>query len=269
MNLAEIYNSMPARFPELNGQVAVITGSGRGIGKGIAVRLGREGMKLVINDLEANLAEATASELRTLGLDTLAIQADVRQPDQIEELFDKTSSTFGTINLLVNNAAVSSEPSFFYTDQSVLNTHIETNIRGVYLCSLKAAMIMKQHYRSSIINISSVGALRAHWQRVSYDMTKGAVDAMTRAMALELSSVGIRVNAIAPGAIWTERTETFECSHVQAIPPRIPLKRFGTPYEVGGLVAFLTSSDADYITGQVIYLDGGITSQLHPPGLPI
>lgn len=269
MNCEMDFNSLPARYSELAGQVAVITGSGKGVGRGIALRLGREGMRVVVNDLEANSLEAIESQLRSVGVETLGVLADITKANQVEALFEKSIEGFGTVDLLVNNAAAIQRPTFFNTDQLVLDSQIETNIKGTWLCSMEAALIMRQHNKGNIINISSVGGIRAHWQGATYDMTKGAIDALTRAMALELSSIGIRVNAVAPGAIRTERTESADESHVQQVSSRIPLGRFGTAYEVGGLVAFLASSEAAYITGQVLYIDGGITSQLHPPGYPI
>lgn len=129
--------------------------------------------------------------------------------------------------------------------------------------------MMQPQKAGAMINISSVGGQRAHWSGLPYDMTKGALEAMTRAMALDLARDGIRVNAIAPGAIRSWRTPPPDNKAVQEISARIPLGRFGTALEIGAAVAFLASDDAAYITGQVLYVDGGITAQLSPSGQPI
>jgi NAD(P)-dependent dehydrogenase (short-subunit alcohol dehydrogenase family) len=128
---------------------------------------------------------------------------------------------------------------------------------------------MRELGQGNIIHISSVGGLRAHWRGLPYDLTKGAIDAMTRAMALELAEYGIRVNAIAPGATHTERTSALDDQQLQTYTQRVPLTRFGTPLEIGAAVAFLASPDAAYITGQVLYVDGGLTVQLGLKDQPI
>jgi 3-oxoacyl-[acyl-carrier protein] reductase len=130
------------------------------------------------------------------------------------------------------------------------------------MCAYRAAQVMREAGGGNIIHISSVGGLRAHWIGLPYDATKGAIDAMTRTMALDLAEYGIRVNAVAPGATLTERIAIREPSRMQRYVERVPLKRIGLPLEMGATVAFLASPDADYITGQVIYVDGGITIQL-------
>jgi 3-oxoacyl-[acyl-carrier protein] reductase len=128
---------------------------------------------------------------------------------------------------------------------------------------------MSRRGQGCIVHISSVGGLRVHQPGVPYDVTKAALDGLTRAMGVELADSGIRVNAIAPGAIHTERRPPLDDPAMQAIADRIPLRRFGHPLEIGAVVAFLASPDASYITGQVIYVDGGITTQLSPRGQPI
>ena len=143
------------------------------------------------------------------------------------------------------------------------------NIRAPYLLALRAAAVMRPMQRGNIVSISSVGGIRAHWSGLPYDVTKGAIDAMTRAMALDLAREGIRINAIAPGAIHREGITMPSDPRLQALAERIPMARFGTPLEIGAMVAFLASSDASYITGQVFYVDGGVTAQLSPPGQPI
>jgi 3-oxoacyl-[acyl-carrier protein] reductase len=263
------YESIRPRYPELAGQVAIVTGSSRGIGKGIAMRLAREGMRVVINARTPETVEATAAEMHGLGVDVLAVPADVGRTQGVDRLFEQTLRAFGTVDLLVNNAADLRRVHFFDVDEALLDGELATNIRGPYMCSYRAAEVMRQAGGGNIVHISSVGGLRAHWRGLPYDVTKGAIDAMTRAMALELAAHGIRVNAVAPGAIRTERIPAPENPRLQAINRRIPLGRFGLALEIGAAVAFLASPDAGYITGQVIYVDGGITVQLGTQEQPL
>jgi len=263
-----IFDNIHPRYPEFKDQVAIVTGSGRGIGRGIAIRLAREGMKIVIHGLDPNEVTAIHNEFTELGVDAIAVASDLRNTQGIDQLFDETLSAFGSINLLVNNAADMARIPFFEIDEDILDSQMATNIRGPYLCSQHAAEIMREEGKGNIINISSVGGLRSHWIGLPYNVTKGAIDAMTRTMALDLAEFGIRVNAIAPGAIQTSKKLPDRPFYREA-PSRIPLEHFGTPQDIGAAVAFLASPEADYITGQVIYVDGGITSQLSPKDQPI
>jgi NAD(P)-dependent dehydrogenase (short-subunit alcohol dehydrogenase family) len=269
MDIASLYESISPRYPEFDGQVAIVTGSSRGIGKGIAMRLAREGMRVVINSRTPEAVEKTTAELRDLGADVLAVPADVGRTDDVDKLFDETLRAYGTVNLLVNNAASLRRMHFFEVDEALLDLQLTDNIRGPFVCAYRAAKVMRDSGGGNIIHISSVGGLRAHWRGLPYDLTKGALDAMTRAMALELAAHGIRVNGIAPGAIDTQRRHPSGDPGQESVTRRVPLGRFGTPLEIGSVVAFLASADASYITGQIIYVDGGITAQLSPPGQPV
>jgi len=260
------FGSIPQRYPELRGQVALITGSARGIGKGIALRLAREGMRLVITSRSTEEVHATAADLRALGVDVLEYVGDIGKAEVVDELFEVTIAEFGTVDLLVNNAGKLGSPPFLELDESRFDDVVDTNLKGVFLCSHRAVEEMSRCKRGSIVHISSVGGLRAHQHGVPYDMTKAAIDGLTRAMGIELADYGIRVNAIAPGAIHTERRPPSDDPQVLAQAERIPMRRLGVPLEIGSVVAFLASSDASYITGQVIYVDGGITAQLYPRG---
>lgn len=269
-DIQDIYSQIPSRYPELCGKVAVITGSSRGIGKGIALRLAKEGMAVVLNGRNSERVNETATEFQRLGIQAIGVPADVGLSEDIEKLFTATVEHLGTVDLLVNNAAIVKRNLFFDVTQALLDSELAANIRGPYLCAYQAAEIMRNaQHGGNIIHISSVGGLRAHWRGLPYDVTKGALDAMTRAMALELAQYNIRVNAIAPGAILTERRPALDDSRMIDIAQRIPLKRFGTGLEIGAATAFLASADASYITGQILYVDGGITAQLSPPGQDI
>ena len=268
-DLKSQFAAVPARFPELKGQVAIVTGSTKGIGRGIALRLAKEGMKVVINSRTAADVEATTAAFRELGAEVIGVPADQASTDGVNRLIDETLKAFGTIDLLINNAADLSRAHFFEIDEAWLDRQLAANIRGPYLLAHKAAEVMRPKRAGNIIHISSVGGLRAHWAGLPYDVTKGALDAMTRAMGIELAPLGIRVNCIAPGAIYTEGWGPPDAPWLGDVTRRIPLGRFGTPLEIGAMVAFLASPDAGYIIGQVVYVDAGITAQLSPPGQDI
>ena len=262
-----LFDAIQPRYPEFKGQVAVITGSARGIGRGIAIRLAREGMKVVIHGLDPGETAATYAELVDLGVDAIAIPSDLRENQGIHQIFEATISAFGTVDLLVNNAAELSRRPFFDVDEAMLDSQLATNIRAPYLCAQQAAEIMRTK-GGNIISISSIGGIRSHWTGLPYNVSKGAIDAMTRAMSLDLAEFGIRVNAVAPGATQTERWPVKSGFAVD-IPKRVPLARLGHPLDIAAAIAFLASSEASYITGQVIYVDGGVTSQLSPKGQTI
>jgi NAD(P)-dependent dehydrogenase (short-subunit alcohol dehydrogenase family) len=268
MEISSLFASIHPRYPEFKNHVALITGSSRGIGKGIALRLAREGMKIVIHGVDAQEVEKTTQELHSLNVPTLGIHADFNSDESIKRLFQETLNHFGTLDLLVNNAA-DLRRAHLPDDLSLLDHQMNVNIRAPYLCAHHAIEIMRPLQRGNIVNISSVGGIRAHWAGLPYDVSKGAIDAMTRAMSLDLAQIGIRMNAIAPGAIQAERKPAPDNPRMQALVERIPMARFGTPLEIGAMVAFLASDDASYITGQIFYIDGGITAQLSPPGQPI
>jgi NAD(P)-dependent dehydrogenase (short-subunit alcohol dehydrogenase family) len=261
-----IYESIPRRYPELAGQVAIVTGSSRGIGKGTAQRLAREGMKIVLHGYEANELKATANEFRALGIPSAAIVSDFSATDGVDVLFEGALKAFGTVDLLVNNAADLRRESIFKVSTELLDHQLAVNLRAPYLAAQRAAEIMLPKKHGSIVSISSVGGGRAHWNGLPYDVTKGGIDAMTRAMSLDLANVGIRVNAIAPGWI-TDRDPTN--SQVRELAHRIPADRPGKTLEIGAAVAFLASDDAAYITGHILFVDGGLTAQLSGREYPI
>jgi 3-oxoacyl-[acyl-carrier protein] reductase len=272
MNLsdtAKIYQTVPVRYPELKGKVAIVTGSSKGIGKGIALRLAKEGMKVTLNARNADEVEKTAAELRALGAEVIAVPGNVGNSADIQHLIDETMRAFGSIDVLVNNAASLSRVPFFKVKPEMWDDELAVNVKGIWLLSYKAAEIMKAKGKGSIIHISSVGGLRAHHPSMPYDVTKGALDAMTRGMGIELADVGVRVNGIAPGAIYTEARPPLENEGMKTYVKLIPSRRVGFPLEIGAAVAFLASDDADYIIGQTIYVDGGITAQLSPTQYPI
>jgi 3-oxoacyl-[acyl-carrier protein] reductase len=253
------------RFPELRDGVAVVTGAAKGIGEAVAFRLGVEGMSIVAADFDETALAATVEALRHSDIEVLAVHGDVGHAEDIDHLFRATVEAFGTVDLLVNNAADLGRRRLLDEHAELLERQIAVNVLGPYFCSQRAAAIMRDAGGGSIIHLSSVGALRAHHRGLPYDVTKCAMNAMTLAMAVDLAEYGIRVNAVAPGAMHTYRVDPDSDAY-RAREARIPLGRHGTPADIASTVAFLASPDASYITGQVIYVDGGITAQLSPRG---
>lgn len=260
------------RHPELSGRVAVITGAARGIGLGIARRLANEGMQLVLVDIdEAALRRATAeiAAIEAAGKDPLPIVVDLGSPDDIDRLFTTVTGERTAVDLLVNNAADLTRRVTLDDHPELLDRQLAVNVSGPYLCSQHAARIMADAGAGSIVNLSSVGAIQAHHRGLPYDVTKGAIGAMTKAMAVDLGRFGIRVNAVGPGVTHTYRADSVDPEQRRRIASRIPLQRYGGVDDIAAAVAFLASDDAAYITGQTLYVDGGITAQLSPRTEPL
>jgi NAD(P)-dependent dehydrogenase (short-subunit alcohol dehydrogenase family) len=251
-------SAISARFPDLSGKSAIVTGASRGIGVGIARFLGRQGMRLVLTARSRERGEAVAAELANEGIECVWVTADLADGDDAQRVFDTALTRYGAVDLLVNNAAQIHSKPFLQLDEETYHNSFERNIRMIYELSKRVAPHMVKRGGGSIVHISSVGGLRAHRGLVGYDASKGAIDSLTRAMAIELGPHGVRVNAVAPGRMGGGPPETLK---------GIPLGRPGLSEEIGAAVAFLASDAGAYIAGQVIYIDGGLTAQLTPPGL--
>ena len=240
-------------------QVAIVTGSAKGIGAAIAKRYGRESVKVVVADINSEGAQSTADEINGAGGTAIAVTADVSDEESVNALFEKTISQFGTVDILVNNAGLISPMKHFLTgDKAWWDRIIGVNLTGTFLCSLAAGKIMAKKESGCIINLSSGGATRAHRCFVAYDATKGGIEAMSRAMALDLGPYGVRVNILVPGSIDTTGVDE-EGKKLRGV--NIPLGRIGDSDDLAGAAVFLASSDASYITGQAIVIDGGMLAQ--------
>lgn len=251
----------------LEGRVALVTGASRGIGRGIADRLAAEGCKLTIVARGQDALNRAAEEIRATGAEVLAVAADVGLKADVDRSIERTLAAYGRIDILVNNAGWASPIAHILEmTEDHWDTVIRTNLKSVYLYTHRVANIMvDQGIRGVIINISSFAAERSHRYMAAYDATKGGMEAFTRATAIDLAPFGIRVNTVGPGAI---HTEEFEAQGPEAKARRgqtVPLGRVGYPEDVAGAVAFLCSDDASYITGQKIYVDGGMLAQLRSP----
>jgi NAD(P)-dependent dehydrogenase (short-subunit alcohol dehydrogenase family) len=268
--IPDLFAHTPARYPELNGKVAIVTGSSRGIGLSIAVRFAREGMMVVINSRSDEDVAQVAGDLQALGVEALGVAADLGDRTALQTLFDRTIERFGTVDVLVNNAASLRRKPLFDIPDELFDSQLQTNIAApYYLSRLTALHLHQQGKGGSIINISSIGSIQAHIPALPYDMTKTALNMLTMAMASELGRKGIRVNAIAPGSIRTYEVSGEEKIRWEKSQTRIPLLRSGEPDEIASVAAFLASDDASYINGVVLPVDGGVLAQLHPQGEPI
>ncbi len=269
MTTAEVFASITPRYPELGAQVALVTGSARGIGKGIALRLAREGMTLVVHGHVEKEVQTTTDELTALGVRALGVTADLTETDEIERLLETTLTNFGRLDVLVNNAADLRRVEMYEVDLPMLDYQLNINLRAPYWCAHRAGDIMRKAGSGNIVNISSIGGIRPHWAGLPYDVTKSGIDMMTKVMALNLAREGVRVNAVAPGPIHIERSRPLDSPESKAVAERVPMARFGAPVEIGAAVAFLISPDASYITGHIMIVDGGTVVQLSPPGQDI
>jgi 3-oxoacyl-[acyl-carrier protein] reductase len=250
-------------------KVAIITGSSQGIGRGIARRLAQEGCHVIVNGLESENIEQVCLQIRAMdsGARALGIRADVSREDEVDRIFQLWREHFARLDILVNNAGIWQKTPFYEMPRAEWDQVLGVHLQGFFYCSRRAADIMVKQKFGTIISTSSVSDLRAHEHGVAYDAAKGAILAATRAMAVDLGPFGIRVNAVSPGPIYVENWDRFSTpdGRVKA-GQQLPLRRIGTAEDVAGVVAFLASDDAAFITGQSIYVDGGLTAQARPPG---
>lgn len=243
---------------KLKGQVALVTGAARGIGKAIAIALAREGCDVVISDVDEQGAVRVAQMIKELGRRTLAARTDVSDLQDVRNLFQKTVKTFGRLDILVNNAGIIRRGSLEDHRDEDWELVMAVNLRGTYYCSREAAIIIKKQGSGRIINISSVaGKVGDITSAPSYGPSKGAVNALTKSLARELAPFGITVNAVAPHAIETEMSAEWPEEKRRAVISQIPLGRMGKPEEVAAAVVFLASPGAAFITGEILDVNGG------------
>jgi len=244
---------------ELKGKIAIVTGGSRGIGKSIALTLGRLGADIVINYARnAQAAQRAIEEIEDLGVKALAVQANVADADQAKKLIEGVIKEFGAVHILVNNAGITRDNLLMRMKDSDWQAVIETNLTGVFNCTRAVIRLMMKQRSGRIINISSVVGISGNAGQANYSASKAGVIGFTKAVAREVGSRGITVNAIAPGFIQTDMTDVLPKSIKSEMLKSIPLNRMGKPEDVASLVAFLCSDAAGYITGQTISVDGGM-----------
>jgi 3-oxoacyl-[acyl-carrier protein] reductase len=251
-----------AAFPEgsqrLQGQVAIVTGASRGIGRAAALALASEGATVVVNYASSNqAADAVVAKITGMGSQAVALQADVSQADQTDALFNTVMEKWGRIDVLVNNAGIARDTLLLRMKLEDWQAVIDLNLTGVFLCTKAASKIMLKQRSGRIINITSVVGEMGNPGQANYSAAKAGVIGFTKTVAKEVASRGITVNAVAPGFIATDMTADLKMA--EEILKLIPLGRYGQPEEVAGLIRFLAADPAAaYITGQILNIDGGM-----------
>lgn len=243
----------------LKGKCAIVTGASRGIGKAIALKLASLGANIVINYRSSEKeALEVENEIKEMGVQAVCIKADISKLDEVENLIKSAKEKFGSIDIIVNNAGITKDNLILRMKEKDFDDVIDVNLKGVFNCLKSITPIMVKQKKGKIINISSVVGISGNTGQVNYAASKAGIIGMTKSLAKEIGSRGINVNAVAPGFIDTEMTESLGDKIKEEAKKNIPLKRFGTVEDVANIVAFLASDESDYITGQVIHVDGGM-----------
>ncbi|NLO73218.1 MAG: 3-oxoacyl-[acyl-carrier-protein] reductase [candidate division WS1 bacterium] len=242
----------------LTGQVALVTGSGRGIGRAIALALAEAGADLVINDVDQASGEATVADLEALGRQAIFQAADVVDEAQVEAMIEAVVAHFGRLDILVNNAGLTRDGLLVRMTEEQWDLVLDVNLKGAFNCTKAAARPMMKARAGRIINIASIAGITGNPGQANYSASKGGLIALTKTSALELARRGINCNAVAPGFIETAMTEQLSEEVRAGWLERIPLGRGGTPEEVAAAVVFLAGRASAYMTGQVLVVDGGM-----------
>jgi len=245
----------------LRDKVGIVTGAGRGIGEEIALRFAEEGAKVVVNDVNEADGNRTGEAIKSKGGKAVVVIGSVTVRDIAQKMMDTAVKEFGTVDILVNNAGILRDAMLHKMTDEQWDQVIDVNLKGVFLCTQCAARVMREKGYGKIINLSSV-MWRGNPGQLNYSASKAGVIGMTRTAAKELASKGINVNAIAPGLIWTDMLKAMPATileHMQkTLASIVPLNRMGSPRDIANLALFLASEESSYITGQVIYCDGGM-----------
>ena len=245
---------------DFTGKVALVTGSGRGIGKAIAMKLAENGATLVINDVgDSAPAEQTVAEIKNLNRQATVVMADVSSSTEVTKMIETAIATYGKIDILVNNAGITRDQLTMKMTDEEWDKVLAIDLKSVFLCTRAVLRPMLKQRSGRIISMSSVVGIIGNAGQANYAAAKAGIIGFTRTIAKEVASRGITVNAIAPGFIDTPMTQALPAERKQALMNSIPLGCLGTPRDIAETVAFLASEEARYITGQVITVDGGIS----------
>jgi NAD(P)-dependent dehydrogenase (short-subunit alcohol dehydrogenase family) len=243
----------------LHGLSALVTGADRGIGKGIALELAGAGYRVAVNYHQTSeLADEAVAEIQALGVDAFAVQGDVRIASSVDEMFAQVVERFGRLNLHVNNAGVQTWKRLLDVTEEEWDLVVDTNLKGCFLCTQAAARHMKDRGGGSIVNIGSGCNKVAFPELVAYTASKGGIEMFTKVSAVELGPYGIRVNCVAPGAVEVERTRLEDPDYAGTWGRITPLGRVAQPSDIAKVVKFLASPEAEFVTGQTIWVDGGM-----------
>ena len=243
----------------LKGHVALVSGGSRGIGRGIALRLAAEGVKVGVNyNTGAAQAQEVVEEITSGGGEAIAIQADISEQAQVTDMFKTLLERWERIDILVNNAGIRKDRLLMRMTTEEWDSAINVNLKGAYFCTKAALPQMARQRRGRIINMSSVVGVAGNPGQANYSASKAGLIGLTKTVAKEMARRNITANALAPGYIITSMVEELSENLRSQVLARVPMGRLGTPEDIAGLVAFLCSDEASYITGQVIRVDGGL-----------
>ncbi|MGI2327223.1 3-oxoacyl-[acyl-carrier-protein] reductase [Planococcus sp. YIM B11945] len=243
----------------LTGKTAIVTGASRGIGAEIARKLASAGAKVVVNySGSQEKAEAVVAEIQQNGGEAIAVKANVSDSEAVKAMADETMKAFGSIDILVNNAGITRDNLMMRMKDDEWDDVINTNLKGVFVCTKAVTRQMMKQRAGRIINIASIVGVMGNAGQANYVAAKAGVIGLTKTTARELASRNITANAIAPGFITTDMTDKLGDDIQQAMLGQIPLGRFGKPEEVAKVALFLASDDSSYMTGQTLHLDGGM-----------
>ena len=243
----------------LTGKVALVTGASRGIGQAAAIELAKAGADIIVNFIgNEAVAQETVEAIEALGRKAIKIKANVGDADDVQAMVDEAHATFGHIDILVNNAGITRDGLLIRMKDSDWDEVLKINLKGVYLVTKAVAKLMVKQRAGRIINMTSVSGVTGNVGQANYAAAKAGVIGFTKTCAKELAARGITVNAIAPGFIETAMTDVLPEKIKEGIAATVPLGRMGQPEEIAGVVTFLASDFASYITGQVLNVDGGM-----------
>jgi 3-oxoacyl-[acyl-carrier protein] reductase len=243
----------------LKGKTAVITGSGRGLGKSIALKLASMGANIVLNDIVVSDAiDATAEEFKAAGYNVVVTKGDVRNAEDVKLMVKTAVDTFGSLDILVNNAGVTKDKPLAMMSEEEWDLVLGINLKGAFLCTKLCGKQMIKQKGGKIVNIASVAGQYGNSGQANYSSSKAGLIGLTKTTAKEFASRNITCNAVAPGIIQSKMTDVLPDEVKQNYLKNIALGRFGTPEDVANVVAFLASDDSNYVTGQVIDIDGGL-----------
>lgn len=243
----------------LKGKTAIVTGASRGIGRATALELARHGANVVVNYAgNQELAEQVVNEIKGLGVEAFAYQANISSSEEVQSMVKETVNAFGRIDILVNNAGITKDNLLMRMKEDEWDAVIDTNLKGVFNCSKAVTRpMMKQRY-GRIINVTSVVGVMGNAGQANYVAAKAGVIGLTKTMARELANRNIHVNAVAPGFIETDMTDELNDEMKSQLLAQIPLNTLGKPEDIANVIRFLVSSDADYMTGQTLHVNGGM-----------
>lgn len=240
-------------------KTAVVTGASRGIGRAIALKLAQDGANVVVNYSGSQAkAEEVVAEIKALGQQAIAVQANVADADEVKALMGATMDAFGSIDILVNNAGITRDNLLMRMKEDEWDSVMDTNLKGVFLCTKAVARQMMKQRAGRIINVASIVGVAGNAGQANYVAAKAGVIGLTKTTAKELAARNILVNAVAPGFIATDMTEELPQDVKDAMLTQIPLAKLGQPEDVANVVAFLASEGANYMTGQTLHIDGGM-----------